>query len=365
LGVYSSLLRPLLFRLDAEQAHELSIRWGSRLAVAALPLRRFLSVEDKRLASEVCGIRFTNPIGLAAGYDKSGEAIDFLAGLGFGHIEIGSVSALASGGNPRPRLFRLPMDQAIVVHYGLQNQGADAVAARLRQSRRLVPLGINLVKTNRGLCAPADSSEQIIEDYLYSVRRLMPLADYLTLNLSCPNTEMGRDFFADEAHVRAFLQALSELHISCPVFLKISPLAGLRGIEMMLQAADGFGFVSGFIFNLPPVKPDGLRTPREVWQNWPGAVSGRPVEPVINQCIRQTYRRMDRRRYRLIGGGGVFDAAQAYRKILLGASLVQLLTGLVYQGPGLVKRINRGLVTLLERDGLDSIADAVGAGNQS
>ena len=365
MAFYPSLIRPLLFRLDAESAHQASIRWGQRLAALGAPLGRLCRVDDARLASRVCGIRFANPLGLAAGYDKSGEAVDFLAGLGFGHIEIGSVSAAASLGNPRPRLFRLPADQALVVHYGLQNQGADAVAERLRRSRRLLPLGINIVKTNRGPDAPREDREQIIQDYLYSLRRLMPVADYLTLNLSCPNTEMGREFFADKANLAALLQALSQVDIRCPLFLKISPLYGLAGIEMVLEAVDGYPFVSGFIFNLPSVKPDNLCTPRSVWQDWPGAVSGRPVEGVINDCIRQTYRRMDRGRYRLIGAGGVFDAAQAYRKILLGASLVQLLTGLVYQGPGLVKRINRGLIALLERDGLDNIADAVGADNRS
>lgn len=361
---YTSMIRPMLFHMDAEQAHAMSVRWARRLAPAAVPLQRLLKIDEQRLCSRFWGLNFSNPIGLAAGYDKSGEAVSLLGALGFGHLEIGSVSAEPSDGNPRPRLFRLPEDQAIVVHYGLQNRGADWVADRLQQTTRLVPVGINLVKTNRGLDAAVESSDRIIRDYLYSVRRLMPLADYLTLNLSCPNTETGRDFFADREHLLLLLQALSELDIACPVILKLSPLHGLPAIEMVLDAVQGFDFVSGFMFNLPPVKPGNLRTPREVWRDWPGAVSGRPVAPLIDECITQTYRRMDRQRYRLIGAGGVFDAEQAYRKILLGASLVQLLTGLVFQGPGLIRRINLGLLALLERDGFSSIAQAIGAGNQ-
>lgn len=362
---YTSMIRPLLFRMDAEQAHAMSVRWARRLAPAAVPLHRLLRVNQQRLCNRFWGQNFANPIGLAAGYDKSGEAVSLLGALGFGHLEIGSVSAGPSDGNPRPRLFRLPEDQAIVVHYGLQNRGADWVAKRLRQSTRLVPLGINLVKTNHGPGAAVESVDRIIADYLYSVRRLMPLADYLTLNLSCPNTETGRDFFADREHLLLLLQALSELDVTCPVVLKLSPLHGLPAIEMVLDAVQGFDFVSGFMFNLPPVKPDNLHTPREIWRDWPGAVSGRPVAPLIDECIAQTYRRMDRHRYRLIGAGGVFNAEHAYRKILLGASLVQLLTGLVYLGPGLVRRIIQELPALLERDGFDNIEQAIGADNQT
>jgi len=363
MGLYRDVVRPVLFRCDAESVHHAAISLGRHLGWAGSALRARYEVRDRRLATSVCGIDFPNPVGLAAGFDKSGDAVAALAGIGFGFIEIGSVSAEPSAGNPRPRLFRLPADRAIVVHYGLPNDGAEAIAQRLAHVRLPVPLGINLVKTNLGPDAPPDTADAIIDDYVRSARQLAPRADYLALNLSCPNTETGRNFFEEKAHITRCLDALSGLEITCPVFLKVSPLGGVHAMETVLEAAEPFGLVSGFIFNLPPVKPAGLVTPRHVWEAMPGAVSGRPVEAMMNAAIAELYRRMDRKRYRIIGVGGVFTAEQAYEKIRLGASLVQILTALVYEGPGVVRRINRGLAELLARDGFKTVAEAVGTGN--
>lgn len=363
MGMYRSIIRPVLFHCDAEWVHNRSMQMG-RVVGALRPMRTLLSTlyrfRDPRLESDVCGIRFPNPVGLAAGYDKSGRAIDMMAALGFGFVEIGSVSADPSAGNPRPRLWRLPRDRAICVHYGLPNDGADVIAARLADKRFAVPLGINIVKTNRGLGAPPDPDDEIINDYVRSVRLLKDRGDYLCLNLSCPNTEMGRDFFSERANIRRLMDALGEIDVCCPVFLKVSPLGGVAALEDLLEAADGAPFVSGFVFNLPPGLPPDLSTPAKVTAAMRGAVSGKPVEQRINECIRELYRRMDRNRYRIIGAGGVFSAEDAYRKIRLGASLVQLMTGLIYEGPGLIRRISEGLCRLLERDGFTRISQAVG-----
>jgi dihydroorotate dehydrogenase (fumarate)/dihydroorotate dehydrogenase len=346
--------------------HEQSIR-VCRAVGALAPARslasRFCGFSDPRLLTDVSGIRFPNPVGLAAGYDKSGKAIAMMAAIGFGFVEIGSVSAFPSAGNPRPRLWRLPADRAICVYYGLPNDGADVVGQRLAGKQWPVPLGINIVKTNRGIDAPPERDPAILDDYLTSVRLLGDRADYLCLNLSCPNTEMGRDFFADPGKLAELLSALGELRLPCPVFLKLSPLGGVPAIEQMLQSVEPFEFISGFIFNLPPGKPATLRTPRSVWESLPGAVAGEPARAPINECVGELYRRMNRARYRIMAAGGIFSAEDAYEKIRLGASLVQVLTGLIYEGPGLVKRINRGLCRLLERDGFTSIAEAVGTGH--
>jgi dihydroorotate dehydrogenase len=363
---YRTLLRPLLFRLDAERVHDRTIRWCELLGGFGLvrgALSRLYGFRDPRLEREVCGVRFPNPVGLAAGFDKSGRATQLLAAMGFGHVEIGSVSADPSEGNPRPRLWRLPQDKAIIVNYGLPNDGAQAVADRLADVRLPVPLGINIVKTNRGVDAPQESGDEIIDDYVRSVRLLMRRADYVNLNLSCPNTETGRDFFADPGKTRLLMDALRGLDIACPVFLKVSPLGGVRAIEELLAAVEGAEFVSGFVFNLPPGKPDTLVSPPDAFEGKPGAVSGKPVEDLINVGIKELYSRMDRSRYHIIGVGGVFSAEDAYRRIQLGACLVQLMTSLVYEGPGVVKAINRGLVGLLERDGFARIAEAVGTGH--
>jgi len=361
MGLYAAIARPLLFRLDAERAHHLALAAAAGLAPLAGPLRRLLAVDDPRLAVAVAGLRFSNPLGLAAGFDKSGTGIATLAALGFGAVEIGSVSLDPSRGNPLPRLFRLPEDRAIVVHYGLPNDGIPAIAARLAQARLPVPLGINIVKTNRGHGAPAETPDQIVAEYAEAARRMAPLADYLMLNLSCPNTGDGRDVFADAGNLRRCLAALAALRLPRPVFLKVSPLGGIATIERVLEAAEPHLFVSGFMFNLPPVKPAGMTTPETRWRNLPGAVSGRPAAALADDSIRELYRRMDRRRYAIVGAGGVFTAEDAYAKIRIGCSLVQLLTALVYEGPLVVRAILTGLVALLERDGFTHVADAVGA----
>ena len=365
MNLYKPFVRPLLFRLDPEWAHDRTMQMCGALGSGGpiqAALRGLYGFSDPRLEVDLCGIRFANPVGLAAGFDKSGRALGALATLGFSHLEIGSISADPSDGNPKPRLFRLPRDRAIVVHYGLPNEGCDAVAERLRALRLCVPIGINIVKTNRGIDAPPESEDAIIADYVRSVSTLKDLGAYLSLNLSCPNTEMGRNFFAEPANTRRLLDAIAALDVRCPVFLKVSPLGGVKAIEDLLAAAEGSQLVSGFVFNLPPGKPDTLLTPRHVTDSMPGALAGLPVEPQINEAIRELHRRMDRRRYCIIGAGGVFSAEDAYRKIRLGASLVQLVTALVYEGPGVVKAINRGLFRLLERDGFSSVSEAVGVG---
>jgi dihydroorotate dehydrogenase (fumarate)/dihydroorotate dehydrogenase len=363
MSLYKSIIRPVLFKTNPEKIHNFSISTGEKLGqikplVSAL--HSHYQVKDERLKSTICGIDFSNPVGLAAGYDKSGNAVPFLESLGYSHVEIGSVSAESSKGNPKPRLFRLPEDHALVVHYGLQNDGAGVIANRLSQIKRKCALGINIVKTNKGINALAESENDILEDYMKSSLLLKDHADYLTFNMSCPNTEMGRDFFGEKKHIVRFLSMLKEMELKCPVFLKISPVGGVETIERYLEAVEGFIFVSGFIFNLPPGKMVPLKTPKVIWEKMPGAVSGKPVETMLNSSIIEMYKRMDKSKYRLIGAGGIFTAEDAYLKIKLGCSLVQLLTGMVYNGPAVVKRINRGLLHFMEKDGLKNISEAVG-----
>lgn len=347
MGVYRSLLRPLLFRTDAEWMHGAAIRCAE-LAGSSAPLcaalDRRLAPDDARLAVQIAGLRFRTPLGLAAGFDKSARAVTLLGALGFGHVEVGSISAEPSAGNPRPRLFWLPGERAIVVHYGLPNDGAPRVAQRLSaRPRSGVPLGINVVSTNRGAGAAPESDDAVIADYTRSVARLQPHADYLCLNLSCPNTRDGRNFFHEPRRLALLLESLDS--VGKPLFLKVAPFAQVADLERFLDAMAPARFVTGFSINLPAGKPDGLAAAADM----PGAVAGAPAAAAADRTIRELYRRMDRTRYRIIGSGGVFDAADAYRKIRLGASLVQLLTALVYEGPAVAAMINRGLARLLER----------------
>ncbi|HWA99191.1 MAG TPA: quinone-dependent dihydroorotate dehydrogenase [Pirellulales bacterium] len=365
MSYYTRCVRPFLFRLDPERAHHLTVG-ACRLAGALSPLRaaagRCLTFDNAALRSVVAAIEFANPIGLAAGWDKSGRALAMLGHMGFGHAEIGSVSAEPSAGNPRPRLFRLPRDRAIVVHYGVPNDGASAVADRLDAlGPRCMPIGVNLVATNRGLAGPELTDQEIVADYGRSVERMHRRCDYLMLNLSCPNAKDGRDFFSEPANIARLLERLAPLKIAIPVFLKIAPVDDPAWLARIVEIADRYAFVRGFSFNLPTGKPEAnLLTPRSVWQQWPGAVSGKPVAAHINRCIGELYRLLPRERFVIIGAGGVFTADDAYEKIKLGASLVQLYTALVYEGPTLAKRINAGLCRLLERDGFRNVRDAVG-----
>jgi dihydroorotate dehydrogenase len=363
MGVYSHLLRPLLFRSDAERVHDRALRMAELASASSLVCSAAAGRhvrEHGRLATQVAGLKFSHPIGLAAGFDKNGRAVPFWAALGFSHVEIGSVSADPSAGNPKPRLFRLPADRAIIVNYGLPNDGADRVAERLADVRLSVPLGINIVNTNRGPGAKPETDEAVIDDYVRSIRRLHDRADYLTLNLSCPNTSDGRAFVSDKCRVVALLDAIDNLAPSKPVFLKVAPFSAIPELESFLAAVERTRFVSGFAVNLPPGKPAGLSVPADRLTNMPGAVSGKPCENAVNATILELYRRIDRQRFRIIGAGGVFSAEDAHRKIRLGASLVQLLTALVYRGPGVVKEISRGLSRLLERDGFRTVHEAVG-----
>ena len=357
-------MRPLLFRLDPERAHDLAMRaseLGGRSGLTRRIAHRTFAVSDPRLETTVAGLRYANPLGLAAGFDKNGRAAPMLGSLGFGHVEIGSVSAHPSAGNPRPRLFRIPEDRGIVVAYGVPNEGADAVAERLAGSRVRARLGINLVKTNDP-ARPAVEPD-VHDDYAASFARLQDRADYVALNLSCPNSAGDRDFFDDLPRIDTLLRALAQVGVRRPLFLKLKPTRDAGVLREIVAIADGHPFVSGFAINLPAGKPPGLEiraTPRDRLEAMPGAVGGAPVEALVNDIL-ATLHGVAGDRYALVAAGGVSSAASAYRKLELGASLVQVYTGLVYRGPGVITDILRGLVELLERDGHATVADAVGS----
>ena len=362
--MYETVVRPLLFRLDPERAHDLAMRaseLGGRSSLTRRIAHRAYAVHDPRLAVTVAGIPFANPLGLAAGFDKNGRAAPMLGALGFGHVEVGSVSAHPSGGNPRPRLFRIPEDRGIVVAYGVPNEGAEAIATRLAGARVRARLGVNLVKTNDP-ARPAVEPD-VYEDYAASLARLQDRADYVALNLSCPNSAADRDFFDELPRVDRLLAALGEVGVRKPLFLKLKPTQDAGVLREIVAIADGHPFVSGFAINLPAGKPASLElrgTPRERLEALPGAVGGPPVERLGNDIL-ATLHGLAGDRYALMAAGGVASADGAYRKLALGASLVQLYTGLVYRGPRVITETLRGLLALLERNGHATVADAVGS----
>ena len=360
--LYESLIRPFLFRLDPEWAHH------STLAVAGLlgkdppvraAMRRLLATQDSRLELEVGGLRYPNPLGLAGGFDKNGIAVQGLAAVGFGSVEVGSISAFPSEGNVvRPRLFRLPADEAIVVYYGVPNDGSKVVAKRLTGQYMPVPLGVNLVETNTG--KPIEA-EHVIQELITAAEPFLEVADYFMLNLNCPNTSAGKSPFDDPENLRRLLEGYAGYRNMPATYVKVVPSTDSERIDGTLAAIAPFGFVKGIAFGLPTGKPyKGLKTPEQELNQMPGTLCGKPVGKLIDESIRAWYERLDKKRHVLVGIGGITNAADAYRKIRLGASLLQIYTALIYQGPGLVGRINRGLCDLLERDGLKHISDAIG-----
>jgi dihydroorotate dehydrogenase (fumarate)/dihydroorotate dehydrogenase len=324
---------------------------------------RSLIYEDPRLCGSAGGLRCDNPVGLGAGWDKNGRTLSLLPHLGFGFAEIGSVSARSSVGNPKPRLFRLPQDDGIIVNYGLPNDGAEVVASRMRRNPAGFPVGVNLVQTNDGPTAQHVDQQQMIADYVESATKLHRVSDFLTLNLSCPNASDGLDHFARAGTIHHLLHALQTVDLRVPVFLKVPPSPLPANIDRWITEAEPFPFVKGFIFNLPRGRRDqmGLVTPPGQLQSMPGAVAGRPIGALLDQCIREFCIRSPRGRFIVIGSGGIFTAEDAYRKIQLGASLLQIYTAMVYHGPGIVKVINQGLVERLTRDGFQNIQQAVGS----
>ena len=360
--MYQELLRPLLFRLDPERAHALTLRAarlaGSTTAVRAL-LDALFGYEHEVLRTSLAGMALANPVGLPAGFDKNGVATRSLESLGFGMLDVGSVSLHASDGNPgRPRLFRLPADEGIMVHYGVPNDGATAVASRLT-GRRRVPLGVSLVETNTGVAAGID---QVITEMVEAARIARRVSDYRVLNLNCPNSGGGFSHFEDPAGLRALLEALRDVEADGRVFLRMSPPRDPAQIDALLAAIDPLAFVKGMGFYTFPVDLAArLKTPVAMRARMRGSFSGPANRTATEAAIGEWYRRIDRSRHALIGVGGIFDANDAYRMIRLGASVVQVYTALVYRGPGVVRDIKRALAQLLLRDGFTSVAQAVGA----
>lgn len=344
------LLRPLLFSLPAETAHRLSHRAGSFAADTPVEtlLKRRYQLEDERLHVEAFDCEFPNPVGIAAGFDKNAQIPGLLASLGFGHVEIGGVTARPQQGNPRPRMFRLPDDDAIINRMGFNNDGADRVAARLKESGPVtVPLGINIGQSKGVPAAYAPS------DYRYTYDRLGPYGDFFVVNVSSPNTPGLRELQASD-HLDRIVTELQDVGAS-PLLVKVSPDLADPAIADVIEIVHERDLDGIIATNTTVSRSDKLTDPNQAET---GGLSGRPIESRSTDVIRYIANRTD---VPIVGVGGVFSGADAYRKILAGASLVQLYTGLVYRGPEIATDINRSLLRLFERDGFDSISDAVGA----
>ncbi len=342
-------VKPLLFALPAETAH----RAVSELLhlVQDTPiedrLARHYAVDDDRLRVDAFGLSFPNPVGVAAGFDKNARVPRALAALGFGHVEVGGVTAEPQPGNPRPRLFRLREDRGLINRMGFNNEGADAVGARLADLEMPVPLGVNVGKSKSTPLAEAGS------DYLYTYERVADSADYVVVNVSSPNTP-GLRSLQRRDRLESILGTLRDAGAD-PLLVKLSPDLPDPAVEEALAVVDDLDLEGVIATNTTTERPGTLGSHNRAET---GGLSGKPIEGRATEMVRFVAERTD---VPVIGVGGVSDAAGAYAKIRAGASLVQLYTGLVYEGPGVAREINEGLLELLERDGYESVGDAVGA----
>ena len=351
------LFRPWLFRQDPETIHQ-GVMGLLALAAGGRPRLELLSavfgVRDERLKVRLWGLEFPNPIGLAAGFDKNALAVAAWPALGFGYVEIGSVTALAQPGNPKPRLFRLPQDQAIINRMGFNNDGAEVIAARLeRQGRPSVPLGVNLGKSR------VTPLEEAPADYLKSLGLLWPYGDYFVINVSSPNTPGLRQLQDKDrleellAAVMGFARAQPQTK---PVLIKIAPDLTWEQLDEILELVEGYG-LSGLIATNTTVARDGLKTPVDE----AGGLSGRPLAARSLEVLKYLTQEL-KVGIPVISVGGIFSAEDALERLRAGASLIQLYTGFIYEGPMLPRRINRGLLAYLQREGLAGLQDLIGKG---
>ncbi|MFC4306275.1 quinone-dependent dihydroorotate dehydrogenase [Cohnella boryungensis] len=358
------LIKPLLFKMDPEAAHHLTIHGlGTATKVPGIP--SLLSAvwgtkASPELAVDLFGLHFRHPVGLAAGLDKNARAVSGFSRIGLSFIEVGTVTPKGQAGNDQPRLFRLPPDEALINRMGFNNEGADAMAERLAKlSRRIVPLAVNIGKNK------VTPNEKAADDYRACIRTLFPYGDFFVVNISSPNTPDLRALqHGDE--LRHLLDAVkdemgkqAERHgeLPKPILVKIAPDNTQEQLGYMAEAIQLSG-MSGIIATNTTIGRDGL-THRNAGET--GGLSGRPLTHRSTEVIRELYK-LTQGKLPIIGSGGIFTADDAYEKILAGASLVEVYTSLIYKGPVVVKQIHKGLLARLKQDGFTRITQAVGAG---
>jgi dihydroorotate dehydrogenase len=329
-GAYERFVRPCLFSLDPETAHHLALKF---LRVAGNTPAVFSAFRPAPKPTSVFGITFPNPIGLAAGFDKNGVALRAWAALGFGFVEIGTVTAQPQSGNPRPRIFRFPEQEALINRLGFNNDGADIVAERLQKQHERgwwpnVPVGINIGKSK------VTPLEGAVEDYVYSFRKLVPLADYIALNVSSPNTP-GLRSLQERGALSSLLRAIREENSAKkPLLLKIAPDLSPTELNEVIGTCEA-NDIAGIIASNTTI--DHAMIPKRLDQA--GGLSGRPLREkstaVIGAIRSQT-------QLPIIASGGIFDAESAREKFEVGAQLLQVYTGYIYRGPGLIREITGG-----------------------
>lgn len=365
---YKFFAKPYFFAQDPERVHDDMISLGKvlgRFSVTRFFIKLVFNYQDKILETNLAGLKLKNPVGLAAGFDKDAEIIDILPAVGFGLVEVGSITGKACAGNLKPRLWRLLKSNSLVVYYGLKNKGCDEIVERLKNKNLKnpdngfeTPVGFSVAMTN----IPENANiETAINDYAQAFEKVSEIANYVTVNISCPNITCGEEkLFLVPENLEKLLTRLDQIKFEKPIFVKMSPDLELNVIDEILNVLNNHR-ISGIICtNLTKKRDPNLVVEKDVPEN--GGLSGVPVRELSDKLLAYLYKKVGHR-FVLIGCGGIFSTKDAYRKIRLGASAVQLITGMIYVGPQLVGDINRELAVMLRKDGFKSVSEAVGIDN--
>ena len=346
-----SLIRSFVFNLDPEIAHDLAIK---SLKLNFLP-SKFFEIEDESLLNiNVLNKKFINPLGLAAGFDKSAEVYNTLFKLGFGFVEVGTVTPKKQYGNPKPRMFRLEKDKALINRLGFNNDGLEIIKSRISQNPPKGFLGINI--------GPNKNTKDQLEDFILCANSLRSLADYLTINISSPNTVNLRSFH-DKENLFQLLTKMSEIKKKNKeektFLLKISPDIEENYISHIIELIEKFGIDGVILTNTSDKNRDSLVDPNKSQE---GGISGQPIKDLSTKFIKKFYKN-SKGKIPIIGVGGIDTGLAAFEKITAGASLIQLYTGMIYKGPGIVKKIKKDLIKILKSEKINKLSDAVGINN--
>ena len=340
------ILRPFLFKINPETAHSLAINALKFGNIASIKINK-----SPRIETSIFNEKIHSPIGVAAGFDKNAEVYNSLFNLGFGFVEVGTVTPKPQFGNPRPRVFRLEEDEALINRLGFNNQGCEEISLRIKKNKPKGLLGINI--------GPNKDSSDRIKDYTTCLKKFINLASYITINISSPNTENLRDFHkTSELNnlIKSILEEKNNSNSSIPIAVKISPDLSSNQVEKISQILIDNKIETIIISNSTDRNREGLTNMNRFEK---GGLSGKPIEKISNRIINEFYNLVGKQ-IKIIGVGGVDSAKSAYEKILSGATLVQLYTGMVYRGPRIAAQINNGLIKILEQEGINNINDVVG-----
>jgi|TARA_B100001750_G_scaffold229806_1_gene225586 dihydroorotate dehydrogenase len=345
-----SVLRPFLFNLDPEVAHDLAIK---SLKLNPLPSKMFEVEDEQMLNIQILGQNFPNPIGLAAGFDKSAEVYNSIIKLGFGFVEVGTVTPLKQFGNPKPRIFRLENDRALINRLGFNNDGMELIKSRIKSKEKKGILGINI--------GPNKDTKNQKNDFCLGLKNFFDIADYITVNISSPNTKGLRDFH-DQEKLKELLVALNKIKkdnkSNIPLLLKVSPDIDENDIPEIIDVVMNNNISAIVLTNTTIGNRENLK---DNAKNEQGGLSGEPLQKLSTNMIKKFYKLLNGK-IPIIGVGGVNSGKSAYEKIIAGASLLQLYTGFVYRGPSTAKDIKKELIQILRSEGIKNIKDVIGKG---